>query len=199
MAVPVPRELDVTVIPVGGPVYVLVTDRTHERAVEKMRADFVANSSHELRTPLASLIGFIETLRGPAADDPRRSSGSSHHGRAGGAYAAPDRRSAQPVAHRDFRAPAAGRSGSISAPLLDGFVAGMEPMSRKAPAAGGRTCRPTCRWCRLMPTSWRRCFTNLLDNAIKYGKRGRLHSTVGGAGAGRMRAAANGVLLTRGR
>jgi two-component system phosphate regulon sensor histidine kinase PhoR len=35
-----------------------------------MRADFVANVSHELRTPLASLIGFVETLRGPAADDP---------------------------------------------------------------------------------------------------------------------------------
>jgi two-component system phosphate regulon sensor histidine kinase PhoR len=35
-----------------------------------MRADFVANASHELRTPLASLIGFVETLRGPAADDP---------------------------------------------------------------------------------------------------------------------------------
>jgi two-component system phosphate regulon sensor histidine kinase PhoR len=35
-----------------------------------MRADFVANASHELRTPLASLIGFIDTLRGPARDDP---------------------------------------------------------------------------------------------------------------------------------
>ena len=34
-----------------------------------MRADFVANASHELRTPLASLIGFIDTLIGPAADD----------------------------------------------------------------------------------------------------------------------------------
>jgi two-component system phosphate regulon sensor histidine kinase PhoR len=38
--------------------------------VERMRADFVANVSHELRTPLTSLIGFVETLRGPAADDP---------------------------------------------------------------------------------------------------------------------------------
>ena len=38
--------------------------------MERTRADFVANASHELRTPLASLIGFIETLRGPAADDP---------------------------------------------------------------------------------------------------------------------------------
>ena len=37
---------------------------------EQLRADFVANASHELRTPLASLMGFVETLRGPAADDP---------------------------------------------------------------------------------------------------------------------------------
>jgi two-component system phosphate regulon sensor histidine kinase PhoR len=48
---------------------VVLADRSRERQVERMRADFVANASHELRTPLASLIGFIETLRGPAADD----------------------------------------------------------------------------------------------------------------------------------
>ncbi len=36
---------------------------------DKMRADFVANASHELRTPLASILGFIETLQGPARDD----------------------------------------------------------------------------------------------------------------------------------
>jgi two-component system phosphate regulon sensor histidine kinase PhoR len=36
-----------------------------------MRTDFVANASHELRTPLASLRGFIETLQGPARNDPR--------------------------------------------------------------------------------------------------------------------------------
>lgn len=38
---------------------------------EKMRRDFVANVSHELRTPLTSLLGFIETLRGAAKDDPQ--------------------------------------------------------------------------------------------------------------------------------
>lgn len=37
---------------------------------EQMRADFVANASHELRTPLASILGFIETLQGPAQNDP---------------------------------------------------------------------------------------------------------------------------------
>ena len=40
------------------------------RRVEEMRADFIANASHELRTPLAALLGFIETLQGPAKDNP---------------------------------------------------------------------------------------------------------------------------------
>jgi two-component system phosphate regulon sensor histidine kinase PhoR len=73
---PVPRELYAMVVPMdppladGGRALVVLSDRTRERVVERMRADFVANVSHELRTPLASLIGFVETLRGPAADDP---------------------------------------------------------------------------------------------------------------------------------
>jgi two-component system phosphate regulon sensor histidine kinase PhoR len=54
----------------GGRLLILLIDRSREAAIERTRADFVANASHELRTPLASLLGFIETLRGPAADDP---------------------------------------------------------------------------------------------------------------------------------
>lgn len=46
-------------------------DLTEARRLEAMRADFVANASHELRTPLASLLGFVETLQGPARDDPK--------------------------------------------------------------------------------------------------------------------------------
>jgi two-component system phosphate regulon sensor histidine kinase PhoR len=70
------RELTAQVLPMnppladGGRLVIVLTDRTAARAVERMRVDFVANASHELRTPLASLMGFIETLRGPAADDP---------------------------------------------------------------------------------------------------------------------------------
>jgi two-component system phosphate regulon sensor histidine kinase PhoR len=44
-------------------------DLTEARRVERMRVDFVANASHELRTPLASLLGFVETLQGPARED----------------------------------------------------------------------------------------------------------------------------------
>ena len=42
---------------------------TELKRVDAMRSDFVANASHELRTPLASLLGFIDTLLGPAARD----------------------------------------------------------------------------------------------------------------------------------
>ncbi|KQV84507.1 phosphate regulon sensor histidine kinase PhoR [Rhizobium sp. Root1220] len=46
-------------------------DISEVRRIDRMRSDFVANASHELRTPLASLRGFIETIQGPAKNDPR--------------------------------------------------------------------------------------------------------------------------------
>ncbi|PYD49221.1 sensor histidine kinase [Novacetimonas pomaceti] len=52
-----------------GVVVALLEDRTGQDALDRMRGDFVAHASHELRTPLAALSGFIETLRGPAAND----------------------------------------------------------------------------------------------------------------------------------
>ena len=48
---------------------VVLEDTTGVEQAEQMRRDFVANVSHELRTPLTALMGFIETLRGPARDD----------------------------------------------------------------------------------------------------------------------------------
>lgn len=47
----------------------ILHDVTAMRRAEQMRADFVANASHELKTPLSSLMGFIETLLGPARGD----------------------------------------------------------------------------------------------------------------------------------
>jgi two-component system, OmpR family, phosphate regulon sensor histidine kinase PhoR len=46
-------------------------DQTARITTERMRADFLANASHELRTPLASLTLLIETLSGPARDNPK--------------------------------------------------------------------------------------------------------------------------------
>jgi two-component system phosphate regulon sensor histidine kinase PhoR len=76
---PAPRWSEAFVAPVGlgghgpgraGVVVVTVHDLTPIRRADGMRADFVANVSHELRTPLAAITGFIDTLQGPARDDP---------------------------------------------------------------------------------------------------------------------------------
>ena len=50
-------------------VLVSFEDLTEREQAAQMRRDFVANVSHELRTPLTSLMGFIETLQGPARHD----------------------------------------------------------------------------------------------------------------------------------
>jgi two-component system, OmpR family, phosphate regulon sensor histidine kinase PhoR len=62
--------LSAGLVPKPGLVLLAFHDLTPLRRVEEMRADFVANASHELRTPLAALSGFIDTLKGPARDDP---------------------------------------------------------------------------------------------------------------------------------
>lgn len=81
--VPVKRRMSAIVTRIGGDTgdsgageagvpAALITfrDFTEQERHNQMRSDFIANASHELRTPLASLRGFIETLQGPARNDP---------------------------------------------------------------------------------------------------------------------------------
>jgi two-component system phosphate regulon sensor histidine kinase PhoR len=76
--VPTERWFDAWFAPLGVPdssgfpsaIILILDDLSERRRTERVRVDFVANASHELRTPLASLTGFIETLQGPAKDDP---------------------------------------------------------------------------------------------------------------------------------
>lgn len=63
------RVHQVTVTPVGDRVVLAFEDLSALAQMDQMRRDFVANVSHELKTPLTAMIGFIETLRGPARDD----------------------------------------------------------------------------------------------------------------------------------
>jgi len=77
--VPVQRRVSaiLTALPIapGGPgkptLLIVFRDITDQEKLAQMRADFIAHASHELRTPLASLRGFVETLQGPARDDPQ--------------------------------------------------------------------------------------------------------------------------------
>jgi two-component system, OmpR family, phosphate regulon sensor histidine kinase PhoR len=70
-----PRQISFHIAPTGahGAILVLLRDLTREQAIEKMRADFIANASHELRTPLTSILASIETLQGAARNDPKAS------------------------------------------------------------------------------------------------------------------------------
>jgi two-component system phosphate regulon sensor histidine kinase PhoR len=196
VSVPVPRELDATVIPVGGPLYVLITDRTRERSLEKMRADFVANSSHELRTPLASLIGFIETLRGPAADDPeaqKRFLGIMAEQAARMQRMIADLLNLSKIEISEHQPPA---DLLDLRPLLERVVAAMEPLF-KASSTHMEVAIP-----RDLPQvpadadQLAQVFSNLLDNALKYGKRGGCIRLVAAHSASDARFDAGGVLVS---
>jgi len=73
------RSFDISIAPIVGnhqdgkkhlQAVIFFYEVTSLLHTEQMRVDFVANASHELRTPLTTIAGFIETLLGPAADDP---------------------------------------------------------------------------------------------------------------------------------
>lgn len=65
----IPAEITVSALPDRAGALIVIEDGSGIEEAEQQRRDFVANVSHELRTPLTALMGFIETLRGPARDD----------------------------------------------------------------------------------------------------------------------------------
>jgi len=75
VSVPVERIFRALFVPLrlgtrdGTALMLALQEQTERLKMDRMRADFVANASHELRTPLTAILGFVETLRGPARDD----------------------------------------------------------------------------------------------------------------------------------
>lgn len=202
LAVPVQREVNAAVVPMdppladGGQAVVVLSDRTQERVLERMRADFVANASHELRTPLASMIGFIDTLRGPAADDPAAQQRFlAIMGEQGSRMnrLIDDLLSLSRIELTEHQAP----SADLDLPtLVARFVTGYGP--RLADRPGALDVRIADALPRLRGDSGQieQVLQNLLDNAVKYGRPdGVIRLTAGPVPPGGGWPARSGVVL----
>lgn len=179
LAVPTDRILRARVVPVdlafGSATVrrlVLLRDRTQDVRLERMRADFIANAGHELRTPLASLLGFIETLQGPAEGDPaarRRFLGIMHDQAARMGRLLDDLLSLSRI-ELDEHAPPGARvdPAGLLRQLADGFE----------PRLAARGQRLEMRLEAGLPMlaadadQISQLVANLLDNAVKYGREG---------------------------
>src|SRR5712692_1146443 len=167
----------------GAAAILTLHDVTELKRSEEMRADFIANAGHELKTPLATLIGFIETLLGPARDDAaarERFLGIMREQAERMARLVDDLLSLSRIELNEHVAP----TGRVTlAPVIDEVARGLELR------AGERDIRIARRLPADLPDvqgdrdELAQIVQNLLDNAVKYG---RPHSEVevsGGTGS----------------
>lgn len=160
-------------LPAGQGALLTFEDITAMEEAGRMRRDFVANVSHELRTPLTSLLGFVETLKGPARNDPAaRDRFLAIMEREAGRMAqlVRDLLSLSKVEEQERMRPT--EPVDLVA-LVESVVASMDPQA----AAQGITilsilpARPV-----IVPgdgDQLRQVLTNLIENAIKYGGPGK--------------------------
>jgi two-component system phosphate regulon sensor histidine kinase PhoR len=171
----------------GAAAILTLHDVTTLKRSEQMRADFIANAGHELKTPLATLIGFIETLLGPAREDVaarERFLGIMREQAQRMARLVDDLLSLSRIELNEHVAPT---DRVALAPVIDEVTRGLE---LRAAERGIRIVRalpadlPDVQGDR---DELAQIFQNLIDNAVKYG---RPHSEVrvtGGTGSGAAR------------
>ncbi len=157
----------------GSGLYVLVfKDQSEIRRIDRMRADFIANASHELRTPLASIAGFIETLRGPARNDPgarEQFLQIMQNQTARMARLIDDLLSLSRVEMKTY----APTSQAIDIrPLLEGVVESLRHLATDNGVAIEKEIATEPVEVRGNPDELTEVFENLLENAIKYGQSG---------------------------
>ncbi len=153
-------------------VVLVLHDETRGRRAEQTQADFVANASHELRSPLSALIGLIETLRGPAADDAaarERFLSIMHTEARRMARLVDDLMSLSRVELNEHVPP---REVVDIEELLAGVAAALSVRAAGKDMTIGIDCPPELPRARGDADQLTQVFHNLLDNAVKYGKPG---------------------------
>ncbi len=144
-------------------------EETEQVMIERMRSDFVANASHEIRNPLAALVGFIETLQGPAKDDAdAREAFLAIMGEetARMTRLVDDLLSLSRIELAADQPPAETIDiMAILAPVIDR----LEPRATRQGVTIARTATERLPRVQGTPDQLHQLFTNLIDNAIKYG------------------------------
>ncbi|EAQ03606.1 phosphate regulon sensor histidine kinase, putative [Pseudooceanicola batsensis HTCC2597] len=163
----------------GEGVLVCFDDITPVEQAGQMRRDFVANVSHELRTPLTALLGFIETLRGPASKDPaaqQRFLGIMDREAHRMERLVRDLLSLSRVEAEERVRPVT-RVDIVA--ILESVQKSLEPLAAEAGVAFSRIDDGTPIHVPGDEDQLRQVFTNLIENAVKYGARGeRVEVTV---------------------
>ena len=166
--------LEAQIVPLADDhgVTVAFEDQTAMDQAAAIRRDFVANVSHELRTPLTALVGFIETLRGAARDDPAaRDRFLSIMEREAGRMIrlVNDLLSLSRVEAEEFRRP----SDHVDiASLLRSVIATQRDGAEAAGVVIDLTVDPAVGAIRGDPDQLMQVFHNLMENGVKYGALG---------------------------
>jgi two-component system phosphate regulon sensor histidine kinase PhoR len=185
-------------VPDGAAAILTLHDVTALKRSEQMRADFVANAGHELKTPLAALIGFIETLLGPAREDVsarERFLGIMREQAQRMARLVDDLLSLSRIELNEHVAP----TDEVElAPVIEEVTRGLELR------AAERGIRIVCALPADLPEvqgdrdELAQIFQNLLDNAVKYGRPDSEISVSGGIGSERTRELVRVAVTDRG-
>ena len=153
----------------GAAAILTLHDVTALKRSEQMRADFIANAGHELKTPLATLIGFIETLLGPARDDAaarERFLGIMHEQARRMARLVDDLLSLSRIELNEHVPP----TGRVAlAPLIEEVARGLELRAAERGIRIALALPPDLPEVQGERDELAQIFQNLLDNAIKYG------------------------------
>ena len=162
----------VTVAPAGRDIVLSFEDRSAAEDAGQMRRDFVANVSHELRTPLTALLGFIETLGGAARNDAAardRFLGIMAHEANRMTRLVDDLLSLSRVEEDERVRP---RGNVDIGDLLASVIKGLEPQAKDAGVTVALARPDTSEMVPGDEGQLVQVFTNLVENAIKYGASG---------------------------
>lgn len=148
---------------------ILILDVSDRVAAEQMRREFSANVSHELKTPLTSILGYAEIMRdGVARAEDTKRFAAKIYDEASQLMSLID--DIIRLSQLDERSSLPEKSPVDLKPLCEDVCARLQPQAQKAEVALTASCESVI--IAGIPKILEEIVQNLLDNAIKYNRKG---------------------------